>query len=117
MVQLAEKGLDQSDLVREQKANEANYLLYLSKREQERTSDALDKTRIENVAIAIPPSIPVLPVLSPLSVVFLAFACAAFVSIAAVFTVDYFDSSFHTPGDVADTLGIPVVVTISKRTA
>jgi uncharacterized protein involved in exopolysaccharide biosynthesis len=117
MVQLAEKGLDQSDLVREQKANEANYLLYLSKREQERTSDALDKTRIENVAIAIPPSIPVLPVLSPLNVIFLAFAIAAFVSIAAVYTVDYFDSSFHTPGDVAEALGIPVVVTISKRTA
>ena len=28
-------------LVREAKANEANYLLYLSKREQERTSDAV----------------------------------------------------------------------------
>jgi uncharacterized protein involved in exopolysaccharide biosynthesis len=117
MVQLAEKGLDQSDLVREQKANEENYLLYMSKREQERTSDALDKTRIENVAIAIPPSIPVLPVLSPIAVILLAFVSAAFVSIAVAYAVDYFDSSFHTPGDVADVLGIPVVVTISKKTA
>jgi uncharacterized protein involved in exopolysaccharide biosynthesis len=117
MVQLAEKGLDQSDLLRDQKANEDNYLLYLAKREQERTSDALDKTRIENVAIAIPPSIPVLPVLSPFLVVLLALAGATFISIAAVYTVDYFDSSFHTPGDVIDILGIPVVVTMSKRTA
>jgi uncharacterized protein involved in exopolysaccharide biosynthesis len=117
MVQLAEKGLDQSDLVREQKANEENYLLYLSKREQERTSDALDKTRIENVAIATPPSIPVLPVMSPVSVIFLAFVVAAFISVAGVYAVDFFDSSFHTPGEVADILGIPVVVTISKRTA
>jgi uncharacterized protein involved in exopolysaccharide biosynthesis len=117
MIQLAEKGLDQTDLVREQKANEENYLLYLSKREQERTSDALDKTRIENVAIAIPPSIPVLPVLSPFSVILLAFVAAVFVSIAAVYVVDYFDSSFHTPAEIVDILGIPVVVSISKRTA
>ncbi|WP_263353199.1 GumC family protein [Acidicapsa acidisoli] len=117
MVQLAEKGLDQSDLVREQKANEENYLLYLSKREQERTSDALDKTRIENVAIATPPSIPVLPVLSPFAVILLAFAGAVFVSITTAYAVDYFDSSFHTPAEIVDILGIPVVVSISKRTA
>jgi uncharacterized protein involved in exopolysaccharide biosynthesis len=117
MVQLGEKGVDQADLVRDVKANEENYLLYLSKREQERTSDALDKTRIENVAIAIPPAIPVLPILSPFNVVLLAFALAVFVSFAGAYTVDYFDSSFHTPGDVVDTLGIPVVVSISKKTA
>jgi len=117
MVQLAEKNLDQADLVRDQKANEGNYLLYLSKREQERTSDALDKTRIENVAIAIPPAIPVLPVLSPLAVFLLSFVAAVFLSIGAVYTVDFFDSSFHTPGEVINTLGIPVVVTISKKTA
>jgi len=116
-VQLAERNLDQADLVRDQKANEESYLLYLSKREQERTSDALDKTRIENVAIAIPPAIPVLPVLSPFSVLLLAFVSAAFISIAAVYVVDYFDSSFHTPGEVVDILGIPVVVTVSKKTA
>jgi len=89
----------------------------LSKREQERTSDALDKTRIENVAIAIPPAIPVLPVLSPLAVFLLSFVAAVFLSIGAVYTVDFFDSSFHTPGEVINTLGIPVVVTISKKTA
>jgi uncharacterized protein involved in exopolysaccharide biosynthesis len=117
MSQLAEKGLDEADLVREQKANEDNYLLYLGKREQARTSDALDKTRIENVAIAIPPSIPVLPVFSPFMIVLFALVGAGFISLATVYTVDYFDSSFHTPGEVIDTLGIPVVVTMSKRTA
>jgi len=117
MSQLAEKGLDEADLTREQKANEDNYLLYLGKREQARTSDALDKTRIENVAIAIPPSIPVLPVLSPFMIVLFALVGAGFISLATVYTVDYFDSSFHTPGEVIDTLGIPVVVTMSKRTA
>jgi uncharacterized protein involved in exopolysaccharide biosynthesis len=117
MTQLAQKGLDQTDLLREQKANEDNYLLYMNKREQERTSDALDKTKIENVAIAIPPSIPVLPVLSPLTVIVLALVGAVFISVIAAYTVDYFDSSFHTPADVADALGIPVVVAMPKRSA
>ena len=42
IVDLDQKAVKQSDLLREAKANEANYLLYLSKREQEKTSDALD---------------------------------------------------------------------------
>jgi len=69
------------------------------------------------VAIAIPPSIPVLPVLSIFSVVLLGLAGAVFVSIATIYVVDYFDSSFHTPAEIVDILGIPVVVSISKRTA
>lgn len=117
MVQFAEKSIDQQDLIRDQKANEENYLLYLSKREQERTSDALDKTRIENVAIATPPSVPVLPVLSPITVVLLSLVIAVFLSVGAVYAIDYLDSSFHTPAQVIDTLGIPVVVTMAKRSA
>jgi hypothetical protein len=38
-------------------------------------------------------------------------------SIAMAYVVEYFDSSFHTPGQVVDFLGIPVVVAVSKRTA
>jgi uncharacterized protein involved in exopolysaccharide biosynthesis len=117
MVQLGKKSLDQSDLIRDQKANETNYLLYLSKREQEKTSDALDKTKIENVAISTPPSIPVLPVVSPSFVILLAFVLAAFISVGSVYALDHFDSSFHTPAEVIDILGIPVVVAVSKKTA
>ena len=43
MVKLGSQSLQQADLEREAKADEQNYLLYLSKREQERTSDALDR--------------------------------------------------------------------------
>jgi uncharacterized protein involved in exopolysaccharide biosynthesis len=117
MVQLGKKSLDQSDLIRDQKANETNYLLYLSKREQEKTSDALDKTKIENVAISTPPSIPVLPVLSPSLVILLAFVLAAFISVGSIYTLDHFDSSFHTPAEIIDILGIPVVIAVSKKTA
>jgi uncharacterized protein involved in exopolysaccharide biosynthesis len=117
MTQLAEKGLDQADLLRQEKADEENYLLYMAKREQAKASEALDKTKINNVAIAIPPSIPVLPVMSAPMVILLAFAAATFVSIMATYAFDYFDSSFHTPAEVIETLGIPVVVSISKRSA
>jgi uncharacterized protein involved in exopolysaccharide biosynthesis len=115
MTALGERNIDQADLVRDQKANEENYLLYLSKREQARTSDALDQTKIENVAIAIPPSIPVLPILSPLAVILLSFAVAGFIAVGTAYTVDYLDSSFHSPAEVIDTLGIPVVVAMPKR--
>lgn len=117
MTDLAEKNLDLTDLTRDQKTNEDNYLLYLAKREQARTSDALDKTKIENVDIAIPPTIPVLPIMSPIMVVLLALLLAAFLSIMTAYAFDYFDSSFHSPAEVVDMLGIPVVVPISKKTA
>jgi len=117
MTQLGQKQIEQGGLTREQKAAEQNYLLYLSKREQARTSDALDKTKIANVDIAIPPAIPVLPVMSPGMVVLLALFLAAFLSTMTAYAFDYFDSSFHTPADVVDMLGIPVVVPMAKRSA
>jgi uncharacterized protein involved in exopolysaccharide biosynthesis len=117
MTELAEKNLDLTDLTRDQKSNEENYLLYLAKREQARTTDALDKTQIENVDIAIPPTIPVLPVMSPVMVVLLALLLAAFLSTMTAYAFDYFDSSFHSPAEVVDMLGIPVVIPMSKKTA
>jgi uncharacterized protein involved in exopolysaccharide biosynthesis len=117
MVKLGSQSLKQADLEREAKANEQNYLLYLSKREQERASDALDRTRIENVTIVVPPAIPVLPVHGRLFILLLAFGVAGMISLAATFIIDYFDPSFHTPAQVVDILGIPVVVAMPKRTA
>ncbi len=114
---LGSQSLQQADLQREAKANEQNYLLYLSKREQERTSSALDKTRIANVAVAVPPAIPVLPTYGFLLVIQIALGLATVLSLAMAYAVEYFDSSFHTPAQVVDILGIPVVVAMPKRTA
>jgi uncharacterized protein involved in exopolysaccharide biosynthesis len=115
MVQLDGKALDQADLIRETKADESNYLLYLSKREQERTSDALDQKRIGNVAIAVPPTIPVLPVYSPIIVLLAGFVGAAFVSVAAAFVAEYLDPCFRTPGELGDFLGIPVLASFPRQ--
>jgi uncharacterized protein involved in exopolysaccharide biosynthesis len=117
MVKLASESLQQADLQREAKANEQNYLLYLSKREQERTSSALDKTRIANVAVAVPPAIPVLPTHGLLFVIQVALGFATMLGIGMAYVVEYFDTSLHTPAQVIGTLGIPFVVAVPRRGA
>jgi uncharacterized protein involved in exopolysaccharide biosynthesis len=117
MVNLDQLALSQQDLQREAKAAETNYLLYLAKREQERTSNALDLTRIANVAIAVPPAIPVLPVLSWPMIILIGLSSATVLSIGSAYAVDYVDPSFHTPAQVIDILGIPRVVAMSRKAA
>jgi len=115
MVELDQKALKQADLLREAKANEDSYLLYLSKREEERASDALDQKRIANVAIAVPPAIPTLPVASLSTVVMIGLVLAIGGSTGAAYAVEFLDSSFRTPRDVIDILGIPVVAAVPRQ--
>ncbi len=117
MVNLDQKALKQADLLREVKANEANYLLYLSKREQERTSDALDEKRIANVAIAVPPVLPILPWIGPALVMLCGVVLAAFIGAGAAFLAEYLNPSLRTPAEVLDVLRIPVLASVPKQTA
>jgi len=117
MVTFDNDAVKQAALIREAKADEGNYLLYLGKREQERTSDALDQKRIANVAIAVPPVVPVLPKYSPGLVMFLGLFAAIFVAVAAAFVAEYLDPSFRTPGEVMETLKMPVLASMPKRAA
>ena len=115
MVDLDQKALKQADLIREVKANEANYLLYLSKREQERTSDALDEKRIANVAIAVPPVVPILPWIGPMLIVACGVALAAFISAGAAFLAEFLNPSMRTPAQVLEVLRIPVLASVPDR--
>jgi uncharacterized protein involved in exopolysaccharide biosynthesis len=117
MVNLDEKSVKQADAVRESKVNEANYLLYVSKREQERTSDALDQRSIANVSIAVPPVVPVLPAHSPLFVLAIGFLLALTTSVAVAYTAEFIDPTFRTPEDVVDTLSIPLLASMPRRAA
>ena len=117
MVSLDKKALKQQDLQREAKADESNYLLYLAKREQERTSDALDKNRIGNVTIAVPAVFPLLPATSPFLIMAVGLLVAVFMSIGLAFILDYFDSSFRTPAEVMETLRIPVLGAVPRQSA
>jgi uncharacterized protein involved in exopolysaccharide biosynthesis len=117
MVDLDQKALKQADLIREAKANEANYLLYLSKREQERTSDALDEKRIANVAIAVPPVLPILPWIGPVLVIACGVVLASFISAGVAFLAEYLNPSLRTPAEVLEVLRIPVLASVPKQTA
>jgi uncharacterized protein involved in exopolysaccharide biosynthesis len=115
MVDLDAKSVQQSALVREAKANEANYLLYLTKREQERTSDALDDKRIANVAIAVPTEVPVLPARNPMSIMFAGFWGALFSAIGAGYMAELVDPSFRSPSEIEEILNIPILSAVPKR--
>jgi len=117
MVELDQRALQQADLARDVKTNEASYLLYVSKREQERTSDALDEKRIANVAIAVPPVLPILPWISPVLVMAIGVVLAAFASTAAAFVAEYLNPSLRTPAEVLEVLRIPVLASVPRQTA
>ena len=117
MVSLDVKTVRQTELLREVKANESNYLLYLNKREQERTSDALDQKRIANVAIAVPAYVPVLPAHSPFKVVLLGFLLAVLGGMGAGYLAELMDPSFRTPAEVAEFLNISVVTSVPRQAA
>jgi uncharacterized protein involved in exopolysaccharide biosynthesis len=100
------------------KINEDNYLLYQRKREEARISDALDRQRILNVAIAEPPTAPVLP--SHPAWLYASFGAmfALMMGSFAVFTAEYVDTSFRTPDELRTYLDVPVLAAIpeSSRT-
>ena len=105
---LAQKGLIEQDLQRSYKASEQNYLLYLSKREQARTADALNTTRIVNVSQVEEPITPVLPVDPPIVVMFIATLLAGMVAAGGVYIQEHLDPSFRTPSEVSADLDVPL---------
>ncbi|MGC2662288.1 MAG: hypothetical protein WA324_30360, partial [Bryobacteraceae bacterium] len=107
-------SLDDADLKREVKADEQSYLQYLSTREQARV---LDQTPTVTAAMAAPPTVPASPVHSRGVAFLIALGLATAVSFPTALILDCFDPYFHTPGQVIETLGIPVVLALPKMTA
>jgi uncharacterized protein involved in exopolysaccharide biosynthesis len=112
---LGQKQIEEEDLVRNAKAEEGNFLLYLNKREEARISDALDSKRIVNVAVAEPATVPARPTGSPWLVVGLGLLLACTVSTGAAFVSDYIDASVRTPDDIRETLQIPVLAALPRQ--
>jgi uncharacterized protein involved in exopolysaccharide biosynthesis len=112
---LAQKGLVEQDLQRNVKADEETYLLFLRKREQARMSEALDRTRILNVAVAERPIVPSLPSSSPWLTLLAGTFLAGLVSVGTVWTKERLDPSFRTPTEVAADLKIPVLAAVPYR--
>jgi len=110
-----QKGITQDDLVREVKAAESNFMLYIAKREQARIQDMLDERRVLNVIIAEPPTYPILSLYSPLLLISLALVFAAMIAGGAALVADYMDPSFRTPDEVRDFLEVPVFASIPEN--
>lgn len=106
--------VQQQDLMRAAKVEEANYLLYLNKREEARISDALDSKRILNVALAERPTVPVLPVHSRWQLVLLGGVFGVIVSAGSAIASEYLDRSFRTAEEVQESLKIPVLAAMPE---
>ena len=112
---LDQKGILEGDLLRNMKATEENYLLYLRKREEAKMEDAMNNTRILSVAIAETPIVPTLPAISPLLIMIIGTLLAVILSLGLAFALEYLDPSFRTPSEVMDELNIPVLAAVSHK--
>ena len=112
---LDQKGIIEGDLLRNMKATEENYLLYLRKREEAKMEDAMNNTRILSVAIAETPIVPTLPAIGPVLMFAAGLLLAIIFSIGLAFALEYFDPSFRTPSEVMAELKIPVLATVSHK--
>lgn len=113
--QLDRLQLLQQDIVRNAKADEENYMLYLRKTEEARISDALDRQRFSNVVVAEPAAVPFKPQARWALVMVLGTLFASFASVALAFVADRWDPSFRTPEEVESFLGSPVVAAFPKN--
>ena len=113
--EIDQKGTVQQSLMRSVKTAEENYLLYQRKQEEARISDALDRQRIVNVAVAEAATVPSLPSSPsrPLSLL-VGILMASIVSLGLAYTTDYFDPSFRTPEELQSYLRIPVLAATPK---
>jgi len=105
----------EQDLQRKKKAEEDNYLLYQRKQEEARISNALDRSRILNVAVAEPAAVPDLPSRSRLFSLLVGLLAAIAASVASATTAEYLNPSLKTPVDVIEFLDVPVLASISLR--
>jgi uncharacterized protein involved in exopolysaccharide biosynthesis len=111
-VSLEQKSIAQQDLLREVKANEDNYLLYLHKQEESRVENALNAGRFANVVIAQKAAIPALPAFSPILAMLLSVILAGMVSVGSVFTAEMLNDTFRTPDELKGYLDVPVLASL-----
>jgi uncharacterized protein involved in exopolysaccharide biosynthesis len=111
----ASKELTQADLTRAIKSAEDNYLLSKRKEEEARISDALDRGRILNVAIAEAPTVPALPSNDRLQILALGLLFATISCAVLAFAAERADPTFRTTDELASILNIPVLAAIPRQ--
>jgi uncharacterized protein involved in exopolysaccharide biosynthesis len=114
-VKLDQNSIEQQDLLRQAKADEDNYLLYLRKREEARVETALNSDRFANVVVAQKAIVPALPAFSPLLGMLLALVLSGMVSVGSAFTAEVLDDSIRTPDEAAKYLDLPIYASIPEN--
>jgi uncharacterized protein involved in exopolysaccharide biosynthesis len=115
-LKLDSQSVVQQNLLRAAKADEESYLLYQKKREEARIADALDQSKIVNVAVAEAAAVPLVPTgLPPGLKLALALVIAALMSLGVGFVGEYLDPSFRTPTEVKEYLEIPLLATLPRN--
>ena len=112
---LDRKGVIEESLVRDKNTEEANYLLYQRKQEEARISDALDRSRIINVAVAEAAAVPVVPARSSIFILMAGLVAAIVISLSAAAVAEFLNPSLVTPDDVKLFLDVPVLASIVTR--
>lgn len=112
---LEQKQMVHDDLVRSVKTAEENYLLYVRKEEEARISDALDRKRIINVAIAEAATVPSFPSNRRSLLVLFGMLLASVTSVGLAFGAEYLDPTFRTPDEVTTFLNIPVLAAVPQN--
>ena len=103
---------DEQELLREIKAAEDNYLLYSKKREEARILDAMDKSKIANIALAEAPRLPVLPQPRLSGGLLGGYLLAiALLNVGALF-FGQSRRTVYTPWELESFTGIPVLATV-----
>lgn len=106
------QSIEQQELLRQVKAAEANYLLYQRKQEEARISDELNRTRIANVAVAEPPSVPQTARSSRRLILAVGSLVALLLSLAVSYVLQAMNPYFRTPDEVSRVLDVPVLASL-----
>jgi len=113
---LDSEDAEQRGLIREEKTAEEKYLLYERKQEEARISDALDRTRIANVAIAQSPTVAFEPRLTRgLWQIPIGFLAAMIIAVGVALGKDALDSTIRTPEDLRAAVDLPVLGWVPAR--
>ncbi len=102
-------------LERQVEIDEKNYKLYVTKAEENRLTEAMDKENMVSVSViqwASPPLGPVAP--RRLLNILLSVCIGGMVAWGLTFLVEYFDNSLRTEGDVERHLGLPTLVSFPR---
>jgi uncharacterized protein involved in exopolysaccharide biosynthesis len=105
-----------NELEREVAINEANYKLYLTKFEEAKISESMDKQKIANVSV-IEPAVPIMKPVKPkkrINVMIGGFL-GLFAGIGMAFLMEFIHPVFRTREDVDHFLGLTVLATVPKE--